>query len=107
MKYELNFIVGILGRVERCYVADLRLQQIRGAFMANGMPIDKRFTVNKLGWIYSMEFFSNLSELFRFFRNDADLNSRLKTTNDERMQLRKKVRDIATKSFDYNEQKTE
>lgn len=106
-KYTLTQLVGILSRVERCYFADLRLIQLRGAFMAKGMPMDKRFIVNKLGWIYVTEFYTNLSELFRFFGNDEELSKRLKTSKDERLLFRKKFRHVAAKSHDYNETKTE
>ena len=105
-RYKDDELVGIFQRVEQCYYADLRLEQLKPAFFNHSLPMHQRFTVNKVSHYYSMSFFVHLSELFRFFKDDAELNKRLKTAPKQRLEFRKRIRDVAAKSHDFSEVRT-
>ena|GEM_PF-4575348 len=86
------------------YYAGLRMKQIQESLYPDS--IAESLVETKLGlpfYFYSMNLFVHMSELFRHFKNDEELSGKLKSTNQQRLEFRKKVRDVAAKSLDIEE----
>lgn len=102
--YTVSILKAIRMRIEQTYYCFKRVEEIFGLFSyRTEEPSEFNRQYEIVNQFYMPIFYINLSKLLRIFKNDPDIEKLLKSTPKQRMEFRKKVRDVFAKSFEYDE----